>query len=64
MESWNLRMVWVGGTLNIIQSHPRHGQEHLALAQVGQSPVQPGLGHFRDGTLCQGLTILTGKNFY
>jgi len=37
------------GTLQIIQFQPPcHGQGHLPLDQVAQSPIQPGLGH------CQG----------
>ena len=36
----------LGGTLKIIQFQtPCHGQGHLPLDQVAQSPVQPGLGH-------------------
>ena len=52
-------------------SSPCHGQGHLPLSQVAPSPIQPGLEHFRDGAataslgnLCQGLTTLTGKNFF
>ena len=42
-------MVWVGRDLkdHLVQP-PCHGQGHLPLDQVAQSPIQPGLGH------CQG----------
>lgn len=50
-----------------LKDHPVCGQGHLPVAQVAQSPVQPGLGHCQGpgdfqlhtaslGTLCQGLT--------
>lgn len=36
------------GTLKIVQSQPPwHGQGHLSLDQFVQSPIQPGLEHFR-----------------
>ena len=49
MRSQNHRLVWVGRDL---KAHPVpalcHGQGHLPLDQVAQSPIQPGLDH------CQG----------
>ena len=43
---------WFGleGTLKITYFQPLcHGQGHLPLDQVAQSPVQPGLEHFQGG---------------
>jgi len=38
------------GTLKIIQFQlPCHGQGHLPLEQVAQSPIQPGLEHCQGG---------------
>jgi len=76
-SSWYHRMTeWFGleGTLKIIQFQPPcHGQGHLLLEQVAQSPVQPGLEPWpppregaataSQGNLCQGLTTLRVKNF-
>ena len=44
------RMVWVEGTLqmSLLQS-PCHGQGHLPLDQVAQSPIQPSLQQFQGG---------------
>jgi len=40
-------MVWVGRDLQRSSSPtPCHGQGHLPLDQVAQSPIQPGLEHF------------------
>jgi len=60
------------GTLNIIEFQPPcHGQGHLKLEQVAQSPIQPGLERFQWwgtmtplGNLCQCLTNFTVKNFF
>jgi len=42
-------MVWVGRNLkDYLVQPPCHGQGHLPLDQVAQSPIQPGLEH------CQG----------
>ena len=43
-------MVWVGKDLkgHLIPT-PLHGQGHLLLDQVAQSPIQPGLEHFQGG---------------
>jgi len=45
---------WLGleGSLTILCRQfqaPCHGQGHLALDQVAQSPIQPGLEHFQGG---------------
>ena len=46
----NHRMVWVGKDLkDHLVPPPCHGQGHLPLAQVAQSPVQPGLEPFQGG---------------
>jgi len=43
-------MVYVGRDLEDRLVQPSwHGQGHLPLGQVAQSPVQPGLGHFQGG---------------
>ena len=41
-------MVWVGRDLkDHLVPTPCHGQKHLPLDQVAQSPSQPGFGHFQ-----------------
>jgi len=65
-------MVWVGKDLkgHLIPT-PLHGQGHLLLDQVAQSPIQPGLEHFQGGgaftaslgNLFKYLTSLMVKNF-
>ena len=65
-------MVWVGRELkDLLVPTPCHGQGHLPLDQAAESPVQPGLEHFREGAsaaslgnLFQGLTTFTVKNFF
>lgn len=59
-------MVWVERSF----SSNCPGQGYL-LVQVAPRPVQPGLEHFQEwgshrfsGQLCQGLTMLTAKNFF
>jgi len=49
-ESQNHRMVWVGRDLTYhLVPTPCHGQGHLPLDQVAQSPIQPGLDHCQGG---------------
>jgi len=48
--SWNRRMVWVGRDLiDLLDPTLCHGQGHLPLDQVAQSPIQPGLELFHGG---------------
>jgi len=65
---------WIGleGTFkdHLVQS-PFHGQGHLPLDQVAQSPIQPALEHVREGAataspgnLFQCFTTLTVQNFF
>jgi len=53
LEGSHQRIIeWFGleGNLKITQFQPPcHGQGQLPLAQVAQSPVQPGLEHFQGG---------------
>jgi len=43
-------MFWIGTDLkDYLVPTPCHGQGHLPLDQVSQSPMQPGLEHFQGG---------------
>ena len=45
-------MIWVGRDIvDHLAPTLHHGQGHLPLDQVAQSPVQPGLEHFQGGDI-------------
>lgn len=72
MELWNPRIVWFGRDLNTIYLQPFcHGQGHLPLDQVTESPPNLTLNTFRHGAftaslgkLSQCVNIFIGKNFF
>jgi len=47
-------MVWVGrGFIDHLVPTPCHGQAHLPLDKVAQSPIQTGLEQFQGGSICK-----------